>query len=128
MPSGATDSLLDHAGYVYGAAVAACADPELADAIAERVMTSAIRIGCANGLDRARLVEDAVLLAVRTDPSSPFSQLPAEEREVIALARLCGYTAQEIALVVDTSVEQVKATMLSGLARLADARAHATVG
>jgi hypothetical protein len=49
-------------GYVYGAATAACADPELAEAITERVLTSAVRKPRGDRLDRARLIEEAVVL------------------------------------------------------------------
>jgi hypothetical protein len=122
MARGATRAVLDHAGYVYGAATAACADPELAEAIAERVLTAAIRSPCGGLADRGRLVEEAVVLGVRVHPAPPFDALPLEEREAIALARLGGCTAQEIALATETSIEQVKASMRSGLERLAVAR------
>jgi DNA-binding NarL/FixJ family response regulator len=128
MPSGAIHAVLDHAGYVYGAATAACADSELAEAITERVLASAFGTAGGERLDRARLVEEAVLLAVRIDPSPPFAGLPVEEREVIALARLGGCSAKEIALALEISVESVKAAMRSGLVRLAGAREHAVTG
>jgi DNA-binding CsgD family transcriptional regulator len=128
MAPGATRAVLDHAGYVYSAAGAACADPELAEAIAERVLTAAIRAPCGEPPDRARLVEEAVVLGVRIHPAPPFDALPLNEREAIALARLGGCSAQEIALASETSIEQVKAAMRSGLARLADVRRHAAAG
>jgi hypothetical protein len=122
MAPGATRAVLDHAGYVYGAATAACADHDLAEAIAERVLSVALRAPCGEPPDRARLVEEALVLAVRLHPAPPFDALPLEEREAIALARLGGCSAQEIALASETSIEQVKAVMRSGLERLADAR------
>jgi DNA-binding NarL/FixJ family response regulator len=126
MPSGSVGGVLDHAGYVYGAATAACADPSLAEAVAERVLTSATRSGCGEAVERGRLVEEALVLAVRVDPSPPFAGLPPMEREVIALARLGGCSAHEIALALETSIASVKAAMRTGLARLAGACEHAT--
>jgi hypothetical protein len=119
MAPGATRAVLEHAGYVYGAASAACADPVLAEAIAERVLTAAVRAPCGEPPDRGRLVEEAVVLGVRIHPAPPFDALPLNEREAIALARLCACSAQEIALANETSIEQVKASMRSGLERLA---------
>jgi DNA-binding NarL/FixJ family response regulator len=119
MPSGGARALLDHARYVYGAARAACADPELAEAISERVLTAAARASCGDPVDRARLVEQALVLAVRVDPSPPFAGLPPAEREVVVLARLGGLSAQEIALALEMSIESVKTALRSGLARLA---------
>lgn len=125
MPSGSARALLDDAGEVYSAARAACADPELAEAVAERVMIAAARTSCGDQLDRARLVEQALVLGVRGDPSAPFAALPPEEREVIVLARLGRLSVQEIALALEMSIESVKSAMRGGLARLADAREHA---
>jgi DNA-directed RNA polymerase specialized sigma24 family protein len=122
MARGASRAVLDHAGHVYGAARAACADPELAEAIAERVLTAAVRSPCSGRLERKRLVEEALVLAVRSHPAPPFDALPLDERETIALARLGGCSAQEIALLRETSIENVKTTMRRGLERLVEAR------
>jgi hypothetical protein len=105
---------------VYSAAAAACRDPSLAEAVAERVLTSAARAGtgCV-GFDRRRLVEQAVVLGVRVDPAPPFDDLPLDEREAVALARLAGCTVGEIAIVLESSVEGVKDAMLRALERLA---------
>lgn len=121
MPSASIRAALAEAGHVYGAATTACADPELAEAITERVMTAAVRTA-GGPLDRAHLVEQAVVLAVRIAPAPAFAGLPLEEREVIALARLGGRSAAEIALALDMSVEGVKKAMYTGLARIAEAR------
>jgi DNA-directed RNA polymerase specialized sigma24 family protein len=66
------------------------------------------------------------VLTVRADPSPAFARLAPDEREVIALARLGGCSAQEIALALELSIESVKAAMRRGLQRLAGAREQAT--
>jgi Sigma-70, region 4 len=116
--SGLARTLLSHAGPVYSAAAAACRDPSLAEAVAERVLTSAAGAGEAC-CDRRRLVEQAVVLGVRVDPAPPFDGLPPDEREAVALARLAGCTVGEIAIVLESSAEGVKGAMLRALERLA---------
>jgi hypothetical protein len=122
MYSGSARTLLSHAGPVYSAAAAACNDRSLAEAVAERVLTSAARSGGGNvRVDRLRLVEQAVVLGVRVDPAPPFDGMPLDEREAVALARLAGCTVGEIALALDSSPEGVKAALLRALERLATA-------
>jgi hypothetical protein len=120
--SGSARALLSHTGPVYSAAAAACRDPSLAEAVAERVLTSAARAGAGEaGLpgDRRRLVEQAVVLGIRVDPAPPFDCLPLDEREAVALARLAGCTVGEIAVALESSAESVKDAMLRALERLA---------
>jgi hypothetical protein len=118
--SGLARTIQSHTGPVYSAAAAACRDHSMAEAVAERVLTAAAR-ACAGdvGFDRQRLVEQAVVLGVRVDPAPPFDGLALDEREAVALARLAGCTVGEIALVLESSAEDVKAAMLRALERLA---------
>jgi DNA-binding NarL/FixJ family response regulator len=112
MTAGSTCTVLEHAGSVYAATVAACRHEQIAEAITERVVTSALRSnGWDASLDRSRLIEQAVVLAVRVDPCPALARLPVEEREAIALARLAGCSVQEIALALETGVDHVKAAM-----------------
>jgi hypothetical protein len=98
---------------VYSAAFAASGDQTVAEHVAERVMLAA------EGSDVSALVERAVLLAVRASPHRAFAPMCAEEREVVALARLAGATTQRVAALLGVEVDEVRARMSSGLRALA---------
>jgi hypothetical protein len=103
---------------VYGAAVAASRDHTAAAEIAERVLLTAPAGGGAAAdrrIDDRALVERAIRLGVRMAPPEAFAVMEPRDREAIALARLAGYSAGEVAVTLGTSVEDVKARMLRGL-------------
>jgi Sigma-70, region 4 len=109
--------------HVYSAAVAASRDPTTAVEISERVLltTAPEVVGGDGSLDRRQLVERAIRLGVRMAPAPGFAAMEADDREAIALARLAGYSVGEIAVTLDTSVDDVKARMLRGLRTAAQA-------
>jgi Sigma-70, region 4 len=97
---------------VYAAAFAASGSQAVADQVSERVILSA------GGADATTLVERAVLLAIRTSPDCAFVPMRAEEREVIALARLAGATTSRVATVLAVDDDRVRSLMRSGLRAL----------
>jgi DNA-directed RNA polymerase specialized sigma24 family protein len=97
---------------VYTAAYAASANQAVAELVAERVMLTA------SGQDVTTLAERAVLLALRAAPNRSFAPMRAEEREVVALARLTGATTGRVAAVLGISQEEVRARMRRGLRAL----------
>ncbi|HEX5782489.1 MAG TPA: sigma factor-like helix-turn-helix DNA-binding protein [Solirubrobacteraceae bacterium] len=97
---------------VYTAAYAASGDQAVAEQVAERVMVAA------SGHDDATLAERAVLLALRAAPHVAFAPMAAEEREVVALARLTGATTGRVATVLGISQDEVKTRMRDGLRAL----------
>ena len=94
---------------VYTAAYAASGDLAVAEEVAERVMLAA------SGHDATTLAERAVLLALRAAPHRAFAAMEAEQREVVALARLTGATTVRVARVLGISEEEVRARMRDGL-------------
>ena len=94
---------------VYTAAYAASGDQAVAEQVAERVMLAA------SGSDATTLAERAVLLALRAAPDRAFAPMRAEEREVVALARLTGATTGRVATVLGISQDEVRARMRDGL-------------
>ena len=94
---------------VYTAAFAASGDQAVAEQVAERVMLA--------GLDRdaTTLAERAVLLALRLAPHRAFAPMRAEEREVVALARLTGATTARVAALLDIGEDEVRRRMRDGL-------------
>ena len=94
---------------VYTAAYAASGDQAVAEQVAERVMVAA------SESDATTLAERAVLLALRAAPDRAFAPMRAEEREVVALARLTGATTGRVATVLGISQDEVKARMRDGL-------------
>jgi DNA-directed RNA polymerase specialized sigma24 family protein len=64
---------------------------------------------------RDTLVERAILSAVRSSPAPCFEAMPRPGREAVALARLAGYTADEVASSLELGVDDVKASMLQAL-------------
>jgi DNA-binding NarL/FixJ family response regulator len=104
------DATLPH---VYGAALAASADTEAAEGITRQVMVDA-----AAGRTRAdarSLVQRALLSAVRGEPHPSLAPMRTEEREVVALARLGGYTVPEIAEALGIAPAEARARMTSAL-------------
>ena len=97
---------------VYTAAYAASGDQAVAEQVAERVMLAA------SGDDAKTLAERAVLLALRSAPGRAFAPMRAEEREVVALARLTGATTVRVATVLGISQDEVRARMRDGLRAL----------
>jgi len=81
--------------HVYGAALAASADADAAEDVTRGVMTDAV--AGRTRADARSLVQRALLGAVRGAPHPSLAPMRTEEREVVALARLGGYTVPEIA-------------------------------
>ena len=105
--------------HVYGAALAAADGPDAAAAVTEEVMVAAATGGAK--ADARSLVARAVVRAVRTAPDPAFAPMPAREREVVALARLAGYTVSEIADTLNIAPAEARVRMTSGIRALAQA-------
>jgi hypothetical protein len=103
---------MDRLPLVYTAAYAASGDQAVAEQVAERVMLAASRH------DATALAERAVLLALRAAPHRAFAAMRAEEREVVALARLTGATTGRVATVLGMREDEVRARMRDGLRAL----------
>jgi DNA-directed RNA polymerase specialized sigma24 family protein len=113
------DELMRLAPDVHGAAVAASRDADSAARVTERVLGDAARNHApGQSIDRRRLVERAIRLGVRLCPAEGFAALDERDREAIALARLGGYRAPEIARVLETSPGDVKRRLSRGLLAL----------
>ena len=100
---------MDRLPLVYTAAYAASGDQAVAEQVAERVMLAASRH------DATTLTERAVLLALRAAPHRAFAAMGAEEREVVALARLTGATTGRVATVLGIGEDEVRTRMRDGL-------------
>jgi DNA-directed RNA polymerase specialized sigma24 family protein len=112
--------LMRHAPQVHGAAVAASSDPKSAERVTEQVLRDAARRhGPGQPIDRRRLVERAIRLAVRSCPAEGFAAIDEGDREAIALARLAGYSVAEIAGALEISPQEVKRRISRGLGTLA---------
>lgn len=107
-----TAELMRMVPHVYGAAVAASRDERAAAGVTERVLGQAAAEGV---ISRDRLVERAILAAVRRAPAPCFEVMRQPDRDAVALARLAGYSAQQVAASLGLSVEEVKASMLRAL-------------
>ena len=94
---------------VYTAAYAASGNQSVAEQVAERVMLAT------PGHDDTTLAERAVLLALRAAPGRAFAAMSAQEREVVALARLTGATTVRVAKVLGISQDEVRVRMRDGL-------------
>jgi DNA-directed RNA polymerase specialized sigma24 family protein len=68
--------------------------------------------------DARSLVARAVVRAVQTAPHAAFAPVPSPEREIIALARLAGYSVAEIAETLDIEPAEARSRMTSGLRAL----------
>ena len=96
---------------VYGAALAATAGPADAAAVTQDVMVGAVR----ERTDTRTLVALAVLRAMRTAPHAAFAGMAPPEREVVALARLAGYTVPEIAETLGIEPAEARTRMMRAL-------------
>lgn len=102
---------------VYGAALAAAADPATAEHVTYAVMAEAI---AADDLaDTRALIGRAVLRAVETAPDPSLAPMTAEDRETVALARMAGYTVDEVAGALGIASAEVRSRMATGLRALA---------
>jgi DNA-directed RNA polymerase specialized sigma24 family protein len=116
------DRLTDRIADVYGAALTASGDEAVAASVSRRVLTwGAARPQTRGGRDV--LVERAILLAVRLTATGPFAAMRPDDRKAVALARLMGYSAVDVAMALEVSVDEVKRRMLSGLEALTGRRA-----
>ena len=107
-----TAELMRLAPHVYGAALAAAADENAAAGVTKRVLG---RAAAESVIARETLVERAILSAVRSSPAACFQAMPRPGREAVALARLAGYSADQVASSLELGVDDVKASMLQAL-------------
>jgi DNA-directed RNA polymerase specialized sigma24 family protein len=107
-----TAELMRMAPDVYGAALAAARDERAAAGVTERVLGSA---AAESVVARDALVERAILTAVRGAPAPCFEVMPQPGRDAVALARLAGYSAEQVAGSLELRVEEVKSSMLQAL-------------
>jgi DNA-directed RNA polymerase specialized sigma24 family protein len=107
-----TAELIRMAPHVYGAALAASRDELAAAGVTERVLEKA---AAEDVIVRDRLVERAILAAVRRAPAPCFEVMQQPDRDAVALARLAGYSAEQVAASLGLSVKEVKASMLRAL-------------
>jgi DNA-directed RNA polymerase specialized sigma24 family protein len=107
-----TAELMGMAPHVYGAALAASRDEHAAAGVTERVLEKA---AAEDVIVRDRLVERAILAAVRRAPAPCFEVMQQPDRDAVALARLAGYSAEQVAASLGLSVKEVKASMLRAL-------------
>jgi hypothetical protein len=110
--------MLDCLPHVYGAALAASCDEQTAQAVTERVFAEAVRAHEDLG-DERRLAAQAVCFAMRTAPANPFAAMAPADREAVALARLAGYSVDEIALALGIGPDEAKRRLRAGLEGLA---------
>jgi DNA-directed RNA polymerase specialized sigma24 family protein len=103
--------------HVYGAALAAAADEDAAAEVAYEVMTEAAG-GRARG-DARTLVERAVLRALEIAPHPAFAAMTGEDREAVALARVAGYTVDEVAFALGIDPAEARTRMTNGIRSLA---------
>jgi DNA-directed RNA polymerase specialized sigma24 family protein len=107
-----TTELMRLAPLLYGAARAASRDEDAAADVLERVLHAAAG---ARLLDRDRLLERAIRLGVSTKPAEGFAAMEPLDREAVALARLAGYSAANVAATLGIEVDEAKRSMLRGL-------------
>jgi DNA-directed RNA polymerase specialized sigma24 family protein len=110
-PLGWDDRAVLALSHVYGAALAATAEPADAADVTQQVMVAAAR----DRADTRTLVARAVLRAMRTAPHAAFACMAPSEREVVALARLAGYTVPEIAATLGIEPAEARARMTRAL-------------
>lgn len=100
--------------WIYGAALkAAASEDSAADAAREALRERP------TGESRQALMARAVAHALRRAPVDPLAALAPHEREAIGLARIVGMSVDEIAAFSGRASSEVKASMRSGLERLA---------
>ena len=107
-----TAELMRMAPHVYGAALAASVDERAAAGVTEQVFRKA---ASEDVIARDRLVERTILAAVRRAPAPCFEVMRQPDRDAVALARLAGYSTEQVAASLGLAVEEVKASMLRGL-------------
>ena len=107
--------LRDSLPHVYGAALAASRDHHTAGIVTEEVLVAAAGEWERRPTGRSRLVERAIRLGVRTAPGPGFADMDSSDREVVALARLGGYSVSDIAARLGRPPQEVKRQMLRGL-------------
>jgi hypothetical protein len=110
--AGTLSPVLEH---VYGAALAASAGPATAGEVTRDVMVAA----AGQRPDVRALVARAIVRAVRTAPHAAFARMPEGQREVVALARLGGYSVAEIAEALGIAPAEARSRMTSGLRAVA---------
>lgn len=120
MVNGSIDAGPGHADAIYGAAVTACRDRDAAADVTVLVCAAAARES--EPPPRRRLVERAILAAMRSAPARPFAAMAPGDREAVALARLAGYSEAEVADALGIEAGAVRARLLRGLRALAAAR------
>jgi DNA-directed RNA polymerase specialized sigma24 family protein len=98
----------------YGAAVAVCANRE----VARHVTLVALETASDHEEDPALRT---LRLGVRTLPGRPYNRMTLEQREAVALARPGGVTVDEIAAMLGISAAETKRRMLAGLRAAAEA-------
>jgi DNA-directed RNA polymerase specialized sigma24 family protein len=100
--------------HVYGAALSASAGPAAAGEVTREVMVAA----AGEPPDARSLVARVILRAMRTAPHAAFAPMPPGDREVVALARLAGYSVPEIAEALGIAPGEARSRMMSGLRAL----------
>jgi DNA-directed RNA polymerase specialized sigma24 family protein len=101
--------------HVYGAALAASSGPAAAGDATRDVMVAA----AGQRFDVRALVARVIVRAVRTAPHAAFAPMPDGDREVVALARLGGYSVAEIAEALGIAPAEARSRMTSGLRAVA---------
>jgi hypothetical protein len=111
--------LLEYLPHVYGAALAAARDQEAACTVTECVFQGPVAGADRPCKDPRCLVEQVICLAVRTAPGHPFGVIAPQDREAVALARLAGYSVEEIAMTLELSPAETKRRLRAGLEAIA---------
>ncbi len=115
MSTGTIDRWFDAvAPSVYGAALAAACDRQVALEVAGRVLE---RAALEPVVSLAELVDRAILLAFEAGPAEGFAALPPRERAAVGLARLAGRSVGEIARALERDERDLRAALLAGLRR-----------
>jgi hypothetical protein len=123
------DVELEDLAALYSAVYPAAAGPAAADDVSVGALARA-RLARRSGapIGRRRLVADAVRRAVAVAPCAPLRELPGEQREAIALARMAGLDVEEIAAAVGAAPAVVRARLRDGLRAIALRPRHAVSG
>jgi len=119
VPNGGASPLLDYLPHVYGAALAAAGEEEAACAVTQQVFQGPIAGTDRHCQDPRCLVEQAICLAMRISPACPFDAMSPQDREAVALARLAGYSVDEIALTLEIAPVEAKRRLRAGLEAVA---------
>ena len=99
-----------NAGHVYGAAMAASGDEEVALQVAREILAAG---------PGPMLVGRALVLAARRADAGPFARIAPADRDAVVLARLGGYKVDEIAGALAIETAEVKRRLTSGVRALA---------